>query len=174
MFLEKMRGIRLGTEYGSPYLFNRLYSFPSGDREHGRKYNVAALAVDDRLLLRNQVAVPVASGRRNLSVYEVLKFRDVHQCPQMREIFPRTPHNFERQIKAATSYNKDLDGGIKHLQGFTFSTHRCTLCPTQVNIEVTPVLLHPSRTFSRREKPYVLSVKFYTDFGKCQTPDEME
>jgi hypothetical protein len=90
----------------------------------------------------------------------------------MRETL--TPHNLERHVKAAISFARDSEGGSKYLQGFTFFTRRCTLCPTQVNIEVAPTLLQPRGTFPGRKKPHVLSVKFYTDFGKCQSPDEME
>jgi hypothetical protein len=78
-----MRSFRLGTEYGSPYLFNRLYSSPSPGHRQGRKYNVVALVVDYRLLLRSQLATHLLlDGATYLSVmrWSFETFTNVHTC----------------------------------------------------------------------------------------------
>jgi hypothetical protein len=166
---EAMRGFPLGTGYGSPYLFNRIHP------RKGREYDVLALAVDGRLLIRNRITVPFPYYRRNHFDKDIHQSRDDLQCPHMRETL--TAHNFQREVKAAVRFTleSEKDGSTEHLQGFVFYTHRCTSCPTEVSLEVMPSLLYSGHTSYRmRMCPYVISAKYYTDFGKCESPDEME
>ncbi|KAF2705518.1 hypothetical protein K504DRAFT_91982 [Pleomassaria siparia CBS 279.74] len=164
-FHEVMRGLRRGPRYGLPYLFNRTDSLGLWKRD------VVALAVNDRLVLRDRMSFRM----KIVDNWKSKFFGEVYLCPHMREY--TTEEYFHKEMRVAAQALRELedDKSPTYLHGFRTKTHRCTKCPTEVVIEVIPKsIFRGSLHWLQSNPPFILCLTKYVDFGAMMDPNELE
>jgi hypothetical protein len=167
---QAMRGLRHSPRHGIP-LLDFVSKITLKTSLHWW-YDTATLLVGDRYLLRDRW-------------YRYLK--DDHPCGENpRELLCQEANNFCPHSNEAFGWHHlwehfrtTIETFQGNRRGLTYKRHRCTLCPTEVTIDVEP-LSHFSGTFNADKtmrkitRGIVLSYSRYVDFGKCRAPDEPE
>lgn len=166
-FYEVMRGFRLGTYYGDPFLLN------SSTTKH-QCTETRALAVENRLLLRRRTVVGLDSRPYvRKPAPELVSMDDF--CPHMREQV--SSEEFFGELRDAFSLIRESShpDHVSYLHGFRFKTVRCKSCPTEVVIEFMPRSLYTGSVPKKyNKKPVIYCLTRYIDMGHMLDPKELE
>lgn len=166
-FYEVMRGFRLGTDFGTPYLLNTSMRKRSVDSH--------AISVDDRLLIRKRVVHGFTLDCPISRYSFAYCFSPASVCPHMREQVSEEDLLNEMRDAINLWKNYKTRDGTPYLHGYTYKTVRCTSCPTELVIEYIPTSLFVGELHKRHRKyPMIFCLTRYVDMGHVLAPEEME
>ena len=166
-FYEVMRGFRLGSDFGTPYLLNTSMNKRSVDGH--------AVSVDDRLLIRRRVVQGFNPDSTVSKLSFSYCFSTASVCPHMREQI--SEQDFLQELRDALDLwkNSQMRNGSAYLHGFKYKTVRCTSCPTELVMEYIPTSLFIGELHRHHQKySLLLCMTRYVDMGRVLVPEEME
>ncbi|KAF1997135.1 hypothetical protein P154DRAFT_537453 [Amniculicola lignicola CBS 123094] len=158
-------GFRYSPQHGIPTHLNDFSKMPL----LSLACDSLAIEVDNRLLLRHRESMGQAGDDEYWDDKEVVR----NLCPHMRSSIMNYK-DFIREANHAAKIIPELKKSSPG-KGFTYKTHRCSECPTEIRIEICPTHLFQGRIKSQMAKyEYILSLVRYIDLGQCKSPDELE
>ena len=168
---ETMRGFRHSPRYGHNLLR------PEGVHQQGSKRwgsDIYALPCDGHLLLRKRwvSGIPEVEDVDPKAVVFGIPYS---LCPHLNSVL--NIYSMGCGIRNAVSRFYTYHDPEELKYGYVDKALRCTACPTEVVIEITPRRLFIGNCADESRFPkstYVVSVSRYVDFGKCQDPEDIE
>lgn len=163
---QNMQALRYSKEHGDLTLTraDRKYSLP----RHKLHTDSEARLVDGRLLVRIRQMQSI--GHFDNQIPSELEDANLEfNCPHARETFHYPQHLADETVEASRLLCRDE----RNRAGFVHKRYRCKQCPTETLIEVVR-----HEDFESKDKvvlwPYILCQSRYIDFGRCESPDEIE